>query len=706
MLGITPNVPELLGVRPLIGRTFRAGEGTANGGQFALLGEEYWRRRFNADPAVLGRSLLINDVPITIVGVLPAEADLGIRQIHAKADYGSPLAGAEVELWTAFESSPERTPRSTHPFLTIGRLAPGATLQAAQAELARIMADIERGFPENAARGVNLEPYELVTFGPVRPALLVLLGAVALVLLVACVNVANLLLARTAVRSREVAVRRALGAATGRITRQFLVESLVLTGAGALAGVLLAQAGLKLLVALAPTDIPRLTAASIDVRVLGFTALVSAIVALGFGMTPAFMVRRLDLQSVLKAQSGRSGTEGHDARRFRAALVVAEIALAVTLVIGAGVLLRSFWKLASVDPGFRSTSVLKVEYQLPSSRYQSDRSQWPVAPAINGFHDELLRRVRALPGVQAAALATRHPLDPGFTNSFVIIGREAESHDFPEIRTRFISPGYIETMGVPLVAGRAPNDGDVAGKTPVGVINRAAAEAYFAGRDPIGQQLRFWGVTWQIVGVIGDERFKGLAQASEPAIYSPIAQAPGQNAVLLVRTPADRQAMIGSVRRIFQAIDPQLAIFGVEPLEQTLSASIAKARFTSTLLALFAGVAILLALVGVHGVLSYTVAQRGQEVGIRMALGATRSNVIGLVVGEGARLAALGTVIGLAAALAGSQLLAGLVFGVTPRDLTTFVAVTIGVLSLAGLASWLPAQRAARADPMRTLRSE
>jgi putative ABC transport system permease protein len=705
-LAVTPNLPELLGVRPVAGRSFAAGEGLPGGARLALLGEEYWHRRFGADPAVVGSALILDEQPTTVVGVLPADADLGIRQVHAKADYSAPMAGPEVEVWLAAEPSQESYPRQTHPFLTLGRLAPGASIEAAQDELAGIMADLERQYPENAARGVNLEPYETVTFGPVRPALLVLLGAVALVLLVACVNVANLMLARTTVRSRELAVRRALGAGAGRIARQFLVESAVLTGIGAAAGVALAFGGLRALVALAPADIPRLAGAGIDLRVLAFTAVVAAAVAIAFGLTPLLQVRRLDLQTTLKAQAGRGGTAGREGRRFRSALVVAEVALAVALVIGAGVLLRSFWALAGVDPGFRTANVLKAEYQLPETRYPLDFSRWPNLPAINGFHAELVARVRALPEVESAAIAARHPLDPGFTNSFTVAGREAESADWPEIRCRFVTPGYLETMGVPLLAGRGLSDGDAAGAPPVGVINRAAAERYFAGREPLGQLLQFWGVPWRIVGVVGDERFHGLAEDSEPAVYAPLSQAPQQGAVLLARSAGDPRALIGPVRRVFQELDPRLALYGVEPLEETVAASIARPRFTAALLALFGGVAILLALVGVHGVLSYTVAQRGPEVAVRMALGATRRDVVALVVRDGAGLAALGTALGLAGALAGSSLLSSLVFGVTPRDAPTFLAVAAGVMAMAALASWLPARRAARADALGALRSE
>ena len=705
-LRVTPNLPEMLGVHPVRGRSFEAGEGTEGGPGFALLSEDFWRQRFAADPTVLGSAIVVDGRPVTVVGVLPADADLGVRQVHAKADYSEPLAGPEVQVWLAMVPSVESTPRQTHPFLTLGRLAPGASLRSAQGELAGIMADLERAYPENAERGVHLEPYDLVTFGPVRPALLVLLAAVAMVLLVACVNVANLMLARSTMRSRELAVRRALGAGWGRIARHFLVESVVLTGLGAAGALALAFGGLRLLVALAPGDIPRLGAAAIDLRVLAFTAAVAVGTAAVFGLAPLARSRRLDLQGELKAHAGQAGTTGRETRRFRAALVVAEVALAVALVIGAGVLLRSFWALSGVDPGFRTANVTKLEYQLPETRYPVDYSRWPNLPAINGFHAELLRQVRALPAVESAAIASRHPLDPGFTNSFVVVGREAEAKDWPEIRCRFVTPGYLETMGLPLVAGRDLAEGDVAGRPPVALINRAAAERYFAARDPLGQQIRFWGTPWRIVGVIGDERFLGLAEEPEPAVYAPLFQAPQQSGVLLVRTAGGPLPLAGPVRRILHGLDPQLALYGVEPLEATVAESIARPRFTALLLALFGAVAILLALIGVHGVLSYTVAQRAPEVAVRMALGASRRSVLALVVLDGARLTALGTAIGLAVAFAGARLLSSLVFGVAPRDTLTFAAVAAGVMAMATAASWLPARRAAAADPSVTLRSE
>ena len=711
-LGVTPGLPEMLGVHPIRGRLFDPSEdgegadGAAGGPGVALLAEDFWRQRFAADPGVIGSTIELDGRPVTVVGVLPADADLGIPQAHAKADYAVPLAGPDVQVWLAMVPSVESSPRQTHPFLTVGRLAPGASLETAQGELTGIMADLEDAYPENADRGAHLEPYDLVTFGPVRPALLVLLGAAAMVLLVACVNVANLMLARSTVRSRELAVRRALGGGWGRIARQFLVESAALTTLGTAAALALAFGGLRLLVALAPGDIPRLGEAAIDLRVLAFTAAVAVATAAVFGLAPLARSRRLDLQGELRAQAGRAGATAREPRRFRAALVVAEVALAVALVIGAGVLLRSVWTLSGVDPGFRTVNVTKLQYQLPENRYPVDYSLWPNLPAISGFHSELLRQARALPGVEAAAIASRHPLDPGFTNSFTVVGREAEARDWPEIRCRFVTPGYLETMDLTLLDGRELNDGDVAGRAPVAMINRAAAERYFTGRDPLGQQIRFWGTPWRIVGVIGDERFLGLAEDPEPAVYASLLQAPQSSGVLLVRTAGDPLTSIEPLRRIVHRLDPQVALYGVEPLEATVAESIARPRFTAALLGLFGAVAILLALVGVHGVLSYTVAQRAPELAVRMALGATRRNVLALVLRDGATLAAIGTAIGLAIAFAGAHLLRSLVYGVAPRDAVTFAAVAAGVMVLAAVASWLPARRASATDPNVTLRSE
>ena len=705
-VGVTPNLPSLLGVRPLLGRLFAGDEGAPGGAPVALVSERLWRTRFNADPALTGSTVVLNEKPTTIVGIVPAAASLGIEQVHARADYSAPYAGGEVDVWLALQPTDEAFPRSTHPFLTVGRLAEGVSLDAARRELASIAADLERSHPENEARGVHLEPYEEVVFGESRAPLVLLLGAAAFVLLVACANVANLLLARMTARRREIAVRTALGARGTRIGLQLLTESLVVTFVGAAAGVLLAVAALETLVALAPSSIPRLGEVAVNGRVLAFTAGITSLVAVAFGIFPVIQARRTDVRAALQEGGGSRTSESRRARRLRAVLVVSEVALAVALVIGAGLLLRSLRELRRVDPGFRTAEVLKAEYQLPATRYPMDFARWPALTEISRFHAELLRQVQALPGVEAAALAGDDPLAPGITNSFRIVGRDAESESFPEIRTRFITPSYLETMGVPLFAGRAFRDGDDTGSPRVALLNRAAAERYFSGADPVGQQLGFWRVDWRVVGVIGDERFHGPDRESEPAVYVPLAQAPVDHATLLVRTRGEPVSVVPAVRRVVRELDPQVPLYGVEPLEATLQGTMARSRFVTVLLGLFGGLAILLALVGLHGVLGYTVAQRVPELGIRMALGATRGDVLRLVVGEGVRLAALGVLAGLAAALVGSRLLSSFLFGVPGTDPVTFAAVTLGALGAAAVACWLPARRATSVDPMRVLRAE
>ncbi len=702
----TPSVLDVMGVQPLLGRAFTADEGTAGSPPYTvLLSEGFWRRRFDADPQVVGRTLTLDEGPATVVGVLPSGADLGLAQVDARADYGAAVPAGRADMWVAARPTEEAFPRETHPFFTLARLAPGVSLASAQDELGSIAADLESTYTADAHRGVNLEAYGDVVFGPVRPALLVLLGAVALVLLVACANVANLFLARTTGRVREVAVRRALGAGAGQIRRQFVVESLVLTGLGTLAGVGLAYGGLHALVAMAPADIPRLADASLDGRVLAATAGVAALVAAVFAVLPAVQVRRLALQPMLRSQAGPGAGAGRGGRRLRSALVVGEIATAVTLVIGAGLLLRSFWSLRSVDPGFDARHVLQAEYQLPASRYPLDFSRWPKLPEINGFHAALLDEVRALPGVTSAALASASPIDPGYTNSFVVVGSGEGARDHPEIRTRSITPGYLETVKLPLLEGRGIEAGDVAGAPPVGLVNRAAARRYLPG-GALGREISFWGTDWRIVGVVGDERFRGLDQPSEPAIYVPLAQSPQQTVTLLVRSEGDLAALAEPLRRSVAKLDPAVALSGVEPLAAALSGSVSEPRFTATLLGLFAALAILLALIGVHGVLAYTVAERSAETGIRMALGASRGDVLRSVVGEGMALAGVGVALGLAAALAGSRLLASLLFGVAPRDPDTYAGVVILVLGVAALASLVPALRATRADPVASLRAE
>ncbi len=709
-LEVTHNFFPMLGLQPIAGRAFSAEE-TSGGGQVSvLISEGLWTRAFGRDPSIVGRTLRLNDAVYPVIGIMPRGADFGVYQILTAADYSRSFADrgarAAVDVWLPFQDTPQTLPRSTHPIFMVGRLA--GSVASAQEELAAIAADLERAYPENAARGVFVEPLSAVVFGPVRPALLVLLAAVGLVLLVACANVANLLLARNSARRREVAVRTALGASGWRLTRQFAAEGLLLAFAAAMIGAGLAMLGVRLLVALAPADIPRIADTAVDLRVLTVTLVVAIVSGLAFGMVPAMQARRVDLQGTLKGEGGHGGSSGSERTRLRSMLVILECALAVMLVIGATLLIKSFWRLQQVNPGFRSDGILKAEYQLPASRYPVDFKRFPDFKEMHSFTHGLLRKAESLAGVEAVAVAGNHPLDPGFTNSFRIIGREAEARNQPEISVRRVTPGYFRTVGVPLVRGRFLADSDTTTAPPVVVINETAAKRFFENQDPLGKRIAFWGATRTIVGIIGSERFHGLTEPPPIAVYAPLDQAPSANGagVLLVRTSGDPSSLVSSVRGAIREQDPGLAVFGLEPFTETVSRSVAERRFTMLVLGLLAAVALMLAAIGVHGVLSYTVTQRTREIGIRMALGAQPSGVLRLVVSQGMALALAGAALGLIAAFALTRSMATLLYGVTTTDPVTFILVPAGLALVALAASYFPARKATRVDPVAALRAE
>ncbi len=666
------------------------------------------QRAFPELPDVVGQSLRIDGHPVTIVGVMPTGAEFGLFQVLRAAAYSRSFADRAarpgVDVWLPLRDTPETLPRDTHPIFMIGRLADGAG--AAQEELASIAADLERAYPANRARGISVEPLEAVVFGPVRPALLVLLAAVALVLLVACANVANLLLARGTARRREVAVRLAIGASRWQLARQFAAEGLILTVAAGALGTWLATFGVAALVRLAPADLPRIADAAVNLRVLAVTLLVTLGAGFAFGLVPLLQAQRVDLQDALKSDGGRDA-DGSSGRWIRSALVVAEVALAVMLVIGASLLIQSFWRLHRTNPGFDPTGVIKAEYQLPPDRYPVDFRKYPALVEMQAFSAGLLERARALPGVRAVAIAGNHPIDPGNTNSFSIVGRETESRTFPEVSVRRVTPGYFPTMRVPLVRGRLLRDADATRAPAVLVVNEAAAARFFAGQDPIGKQIRFWGAARTVVGIVGDERFHGIASAAPPAVYTPLAQTPSADGsgVLLARVDGDPSAMAGSIREVIRQQDPELAVFGLESMDDAIVRSVAERRFTMVILGLLAGVALLLSAIGIHGVLSYAVGQRTREIGIRMALGARPGRVRAQVLIDGVRLAALGAALGVTGALVLSRVLASLLYGVGATDLRTFVAVPVVLCLVALAASYFPARRATRVDPVLAMRT-
>ncbi|HSC26123.1 MAG TPA: ABC transporter permease [Vicinamibacterales bacterium] len=707
-LEVTHELLPMLGAEPIAGRTFTADETRRGGPAVVVISDGLWHRAFGGDPSILGRTVSLDDRPFEVIGILARGSDFGVFQILTAADYSRSFADrgarAAVDLWLPLQEDEESMPRSTHPIFMVARTR--STLAAAQEELAAIAADLERAYPVNAARGVSVEPLSAIVFGPIRPALLVLLAAVSLVLLVACANVANLLLARGTARQREVAIRIALGAGPWRLIRQFVADGLLLAACAAALGSAIAVAGVKALVKLAPVGIPRIADAAVDLRVLGVMLLVSAAAGVVFGLAPALQARRVDVQGTLKTDGGHGGSAGRERTRIRSMLVAAEFALAMMLVIGASLLIKSFWRLMQVDPGFRSAGILKAEYQLPSSRYPVDFARWPDFKEMHAFSAGLLEHARRLPGVVDAAIAGNHPMDPGFTNSFSVVGREAEGRNWPEISVRRVTDGYFRTMGVPLVRGRALASSDGTTAPPVVVINEAAARRFFENHEPLGRQMEFWGARRTIVGIVGNERFHGIAEAPPPAVYAPLSQAPSANGsgALLVRTSGDPAALAGSVRGAIARQDPALAVFGLEPLDDTLAQAVGERRFTMLVLGLLAAIALVLAAIGVHGVLSCAVTQRTHEIGIRMALGAQPSRVLRLVVFDGLTLAAAGGAIGLAAAWALTRGLASLLFGVSATDPLTFIAVPVGLSVVAFAASYVPARRATRVDPVTALR--
>lgn len=714
-LAVTAGLLPLLGVEPLLGRSFTRDEAGPGGAAVAMISEALWSERFGPDTEVIGRALLLDEAPATIVGVVPDHADLGVLQILSAAAYARAFADqgtrADVDVWVPLRPDPAALPRSVHSIFVVGRLAPRATLASARAEMGEIAGELERSYPENDARGVFLEPLPDVVFGPVRAPLAVLAAAVALLLLIASANVANLVLVRATARVREVAVRQALGAGFWRLGRQFVAESLLLALLATAAGLALAAGAVNLLVSVAPAGVPRLAGLALDVRAAGAAAVLGLVVGVAFGLLPLAQARGGDLLSGLRGRLRPAGVlrgGGAVGRAPRRLLLVVQVSLAVVLVIGAGLLVRSFQQLLGVETGFDAGGVLKSEYQLPPARYPAGLARFPRFTETHAFNAELLRRVAAVPSVASAAIAGNHPLDAGATNSFVVIGREAEAADWPEITVRRVTPGYFSTVELALRAGRPFDGRDDTIAPPVAVINAAAAQRFFDGEDPLGHELGFWGARRRVVGVVDDERVRGLDEAPPPGVYLPLAQAPSLNGVyaLLARTTTEPAALAPTVQRIAAGLDPRVALFGIEPLDRTMARSVAQRRFVMALLVLFAAVAIAIAVAGVHGALSFDVARRTQEIGVRLTLGAQRSRILLGVVGQGLGLVIPGLAIGMAVAWWLARGLATLLFGIAPLDPATFVAAPLLVAAAAVAACLAPARRAAGVAPMTALRTE
>jgi putative ABC transport system permease protein len=682
----------LLGVSPAIGRDFGEGDGRRGADPVALLSHRLWTGRFGGDAGVLGRTISLEGVTTTIVGVLPP---------------GIAFPSAETDIFLPLPIDSPDNPRGMHGFGVVARLGDGVGLDRANASVQAIATALESEFgDDNQGRGMWAQSLYEASVGSFEARLVLLLGAVALVLLVACVNVASLLFARALARERETAVRVAMGAGRATLVRQYLTESLLLSTAGGIVGLLAARVGLGALLAMVPEDLPRRANIGINGVVLAFTLGISMATGVLFGLLPAVRGSRDRLMTSLR-EGGRSGGD-RVKQGIRRMLVAAEVGLAVALVMGAGLLVHSFWRLLQVDPGFSAERVVSVDIQLPSSRYPQERGSWPAWTQVRTFQRELVRRVRALPGVESAAIAINTPLDEGWTSRFTIEGRErAAPGEQDEVSVRVVSPEYFRTAGIAVLRGRGLEEADDrSDSAPVVVVNEAFAKRYFVDGDPVGERLEQWGVTREIVGVVRDVRFHGLDQPAPPAIYPTFAQAPFSGFSLLVRTREPAEGSYAAVREAVRSIDRDLALSRVTTLDDMLAASIAAPRFTMLLFVLFAAIALGLAAVGIYGVMSYSVSERRHELGVRMSLGARPSDVLRLVLVEGGRLAGIGIGVGIVIAFFMTRSLKAILFGVDRLDPATLVAVTALAAMVALAASCIPAIRAARLDPITTLRHE
>ncbi|HEY4597805.1 MAG TPA: ABC transporter permease [Thermoanaerobaculia bacterium] len=687
---VTAGFFHILRREPVLGQAFRPEDERPGGGKVVVLSEGLWRRRFGADRGIVGRGVILDGESYTVLGVAPSGLDYPEKR----------------ELWVplTLDGKPSR---GAHYLSVVGRLKPGATLKQARAEMTEIAGRLERQYPDsNTGWGTVVIPLAELEVEDIRTALLILLVFVGFVLLIAVADVANLLLARVASRDREIALRTVLGAGRGRLVRQMLTETLILFLAGGAVGLLLAAWGVRALVALDPEGIPRSGEIHLDSRVLLFTLAVSLGAGLLCGLVPALTVAGRRLGEALK-EGGRAVAGSIRGRLVRDGLVLAQIALTLALLLGAGLLIRSFARLRSVDPGFRPQGVLTAGMDLPPAKYPDKQRQ--IA-----FYQALLERVRALPGVEQAGVFFPLPLSgDDMILIFAVEGRPAPPpNQEPATSVRSVTPGALEALGIPLRRGRLLTDRDDASAPPVLLVNEAMAAQIWPHQDPIGQRVTFGSAKnpqarwYTVVGVVGNVRHEALSQAPGPEAYWPHLQTPLPGPYLVLRGKGDPARFVAPVRAAVAEVDPDLPLNKVAPMTQLVAASLAQSRFKAVLLALFAGLALVLAVVGVYGVVSYSVAQRAHEIGIRMALGARPVDVLRSVLAEGAKLTAAGTAVGLAGALVLTRYLRTLLYQLSPNDPVVLAgaAALLGLVSLAAV--WMPARRATKVHPIQALRNE
>ena len=705
---VSPSLFPLLGVESIKGRTFAREEEGIGHDDVIVISERLWKRRFNADPMLVGKTLLLNGRNYTVIGIMPAKFEFPIPLYGVQ---GNQFA-ERVDIWKPIAfTSEELKQRGSRSYGLITRLRPGVSLTQAQAELDKIISNWVQTYKDNyGGGGFGAKIYALhdQVIGQMRAGLGILLGAVVFVLLIACANLATMLLARASARERELAIRVALGAGRWRLLRQMLTESVLLAAAGAAIGIFLSVWGLELLKEIGARTIPRLAEVDVDLVVLIVTAVVAVGTGILFGLIPAFASAKPELTEALK-EGGRSSTTGARRNQVRNSLVVAEIALALVLLVGAGLLLKSYARVQNIDPGFDRRNILTAELDLSETKYpQRGSDNYNHGAAMTNFWNEALRRVQQLPGIEAAGLTVVLPLSGSNTDSsFAIEGRELRPNEpGPDEELRIVTADYFRVLRTPLLRGRFFSKGDNVDAPGVAIINDALAKKYWLNEDALGKRITFSDtrkpdVKWlTIVGIVRSIRHRGLDVDPAPEYYLPLAQRPQSSMILAVRSVQDSRGLASAIRREIQSIDPDQPIANVRTLENVTADSVAPRRMSMVLLGAFAGIALLLAGVGIYGVISYLVVQRTHEIGVRMALGAQRSDVLRLVVGHAAKLVGIGTLIGLLLALFSTRTLSALLYNVGAFDAGIFIFVTIALAAIAVLASYIPALRATRADPM------
>jgi len=693
----TTGLFDILGVNPILGRTFAPDEGKPGQPGVVVISFGLWQRRFGGDPRIIGRKLILSGNEATVIGVMPAGFNWSVNA-------GS-LTPEKAEIWSPWQIDEQNRPRRGRGAMAVARIQPGFSLEQAQAEMSAIHSRIERQYPEfNAGWGVNLVPLRTQFAGKIRLALLALLGAVGMVLLIACANVANLLLARAAGRQREMAVRAALGAGRSRIIRQLLTESLLLAGLGGLAGLTLSWRLTDLLVSLAPPDLLNLPRVKLNAAVLGFTLGITLLTGVIFGLAPAFVATRLNLSESLK-EGGKSAGGGGRAQRLRNSLVILEVALALILLVGAGLLIRSFARLQGVDPGFNAHNVLTMSVNLPPSKYDNDQKR------VNFFR-QAIAEIQALPGVESAGAVNSPPFASFHSGTSVDVEGRPLLPVVQKLKTGVMvtDANYFRAMRIPLKRGRLFTDQEAAEMRHVVVINETFARQHFPNEDSLGKRVTIHmkddNQPCEIIGIVGDSKHMNLDAGIGPMSYWPHPELASSGMTFVIRTRGDAAAMTSAARDVIRALDPAQPVSDARTMESLIGTSMARARFNTLLLTIFAMVALLLAGVGIYGVMAYSVAQCTREIGVRMALGARANDVLRLVVRRGMMLSLAGVAIGVAASFALTRLMETMLFNVSVTDPLTFAGIPFLLAIVALLACLVPARRAAKVDPMVALRRD